>query len=103
MIDKFRKLVAVAEDMAAEWSEKGMDVCGMEVHVEGHGGIIKLGQWREYPVYYPDENQYMPEYGIDYSSYYYSWIDQAWVKDEPMVVEVREREDWVDELPELPF
>jgi hypothetical protein len=103
MIDKFRKLVAVTEEMATEWNQMGLDVVGMEVSVEGHGGIVRLGMGREYPVYHPDENQYMPEYCIDYITYYFSWLDGQWVKDEPMVVEAanpfEEREEEIDELP----
>jgi hypothetical protein len=103
MIDRLNKLVAVAEAMAAEWNEMCVGVDGIEVQVEGHGGIVRLGMMREFPVYYPDENQYMPEYAMDYSSFYYTWGEYGWVKDEPMVVEaaspfeVRE-EEW-DELP----
>ena len=103
MIDKFKKLVAVAEAMAAEWGEMGFGVDGIEVQVEGLGGIVRLGMMREFPVYYPDENQYMPEYAMDYSSFYYTWGEYGWVKDEPMIVgaanpfEVREQE--IDELP----
>jgi hypothetical protein len=103
MIDKFRKLVAVAEEMATSWNENEVCVDAVEIQVEGHGGIVRLGRMREYAVYHPDENQYMPEYAMDYDSYYYTWIDGRWMKDEPMIVEARspvwtEEEEW-DELP----
>jgi len=103
MIDKFNKLVAVAEVMVAEWNEMTIGVTGVEVRVEGLGGTVRLGMMREFAVYHPDENQYMPEYAMDYDSYYFTWIDNRWMKDEPMIVgapspfELREEE--VDELP----
>jgi len=103
MLDKFRKLVAVAEEMATSWNEMGLDVSGMEVQVEGHGGIVRVGTWREYAVYHPDENQHMPEYCMDYTTYYYTWIDGQWMKDEPMIVEAASpfemREEEIDDLP----
>ena len=103
MIDKLNKLVAVAEEMATAWDDIRFNMSGIEVVVDGLGGIVRLAVGREYPVYYPDENQYMPEYCVEYVSYYFSWIDGQWVKDEPMVVEAanpfEEREEEIDELP----
>lgn len=103
MLDKLNKLVAVAEAMAAQRNEMCVGVDGIEVQVDGHGGIVRLGMMREYAVYHPDENQYMPEYGMDYDSYYFTWVDNDWVRnvseylEAPSPVYVQE-EDW-DELP----
>ena len=103
MLDKLNKLVAVAEAMAAQRNEMCVGVDGIEVQVDGHGGIVRLGMMREYAVYHPDENQYMPEYGMDYDSYYFTWVDDTWVRnvseylEAPSPVYVQE-EDW-DELP----
>ena len=103
MIDKFKKLVAVAEAMAAEWGEMGVDVEGVEVQVEGLGGTVKLGTTHVGGSYCPDDNVVHPVYYIGYDTRYYSWRDNSWVKDEPMIVgapspfEVREQE--IDELP----
>jgi hypothetical protein len=45
----------------------------------------------------------MPEYCMDYTTYYYTWIDGQWMKDEPMIVEAASpfemREEEWDELP----
>lgn len=103
MIDKFRKLVAVAEAMVAEWHEMCLGVEGMHVHVEYNQGFVRLGMVREYAVYHPDENQYMPEYAMDYNTYYFTWVDDTWVRNVPERLEAPspvyvENEDW-DELP----
>jgi len=101
MIDKLNKLVAVAEAMATEWNEACIGVDGIEVQVEGHGGIVRLGRMREYPVYHPDENVYMPEYAMYYDNYYFTWVEDTWVRNvseyqasTPVYVEQEE-----DELP----
>lgn len=101
MLDRFKKLVAVAEEMVTEYNNAGHNVDGMNVHVECNQGFIRLGTMREYAVYYPDENQYMPEYALDYDTYYFTWVDNTWVKDVPKCLEAPvhvEEEDW-DELP----
>jgi len=102
MMYTFNKLVAVAEVMAAGW-EDHLSFAGLEVSVEGNQGFVRLGELKECAVYYPDENVCMPEYCIDYITYYFSWLDGQWVKDEPMVVEAanpfEEREEEIDELP----
>jgi hypothetical protein len=103
MLDRFQKLVAVAEAMVAEWHERSLGVNGMNVHVEYNQGFVRLGMVREYAVYYPDENQYMPEYAMDYVTYYFTWVDDTWVKDVPECLEAPKpvyvkEEDW-DELP----
>jgi len=103
MIDKFRKLVAVAEDMAAQRNEMCVGVDGIDVHVEGHEGMVRLGMMGEYAVYYPDENQYMPEYGMDYVTYYYTWVDDAWVKKEPVYLVANSPFEENQEFDELPF
>jgi len=103
MIDRLKKLVAVAEEMATEWNEACVGVDGIEVQVEGHGGIVRLGRVREYAVYSPDENVYMPEYAMYYDNFYFTWVDDTWVRNvseylkAPSPVYVEQEED------ELPF
>lgn len=100
MLDKFRKLVAVAEEMATAWGEYGESVEGLDVQVEGSQGCVRLGRMTQFAVYHPDENVYMPEYGVDYNTYYYNWIDGEWVKQSPKVSErVAVEEQESDELP----
>lgn len=102
MIDKFRKLVAVAEEMATEWNNAGDCVEGMDVQVQGSRGVVRVGVMREYPVYFPDENVYMPEYGVDYIDYYYNWVDGEWVREFPKPAIVSMVDPFVVEDP-LPF
>jgi hypothetical protein len=100
MIDMFRKLVAVAEERATALNNAGHNVDGMNVHVEYNQGFVRLGMVREYAVYHPDENQYMPEYAMDYDSYYYTWVGEEWVYQVPKVYErVAVEEQEPDELP----
>jgi hypothetical protein len=105
MLDKYRKLVAVAEDMAAEWHECEMSVEGIQVSVELNVGIIRIGMMREYAVYCPDENQYEPSYAMDYTDTYFDWVDGDWVKRVPEVVEYKRPHleynpfEYIDELP----
>ena len=108
MLDKYRKLVAVAEDMAAEWHECEESVEGIELSVELNVGTISIGRMREYAVYCPDENQYMPDYAMDYRNTYFDWVDGDWVKRVPEVIKYERKFDpfvttdpfaFVDELP----
>lgn len=99
MIDKFVKLVAVAEEMATAWNDEGDSVAGMSVQVEGNQGVVRVGAMREYGVYHPDENVYMPEYGVDYNDCYFTWTEGKWVRELPKPVMVSECVVEEDELP----
>lgn len=102
MMDKYNKLVAVAEDMAAVWNEAGNDVSGIKVCMEDNVGWVGLGQWCVVGRYYSsDDNVVFPEYGIDYKMYYFTWTGSEWIEDKREVrVELvqTEEEEW-DELP----
>jgi hypothetical protein len=103
MINKYKKLVAVAEDMAAVWNEAGNDVSGIKVCMEDNTGTVSLGEWCVVGRYYSsDDNVVFPEYGIGYKMYHFTWVDDAWVEDKPEIVErihVQEDEEEWDELP----
>ena len=101
MLDKFNKLVAVAVAMATQRSENEVSVNGMDVHIEENSGFVRFGMWREYAVYYPDENQYMPEYCMDYATYYFGWKDGEWVERKETSIPAFDKlvETEADELP----
>ena len=83
MIDRYKKLVAVAEDMATRLIELGVSVDGVVVEVEGHGGIVRLGSGDVIgSSYCPDDNVYQPVFGVDYRNYYFSWTSEEWIEDE---------------------
>ena len=85
MMNKFKKLVAVAEEMATQWELVSTDVEGIHVSVEGVKGIISLGGVIEYPVYHPDENVYMPEYGLEYTRLEFKWVNDTWERVYPVI------------------
>ena len=108
MLDKYRKLVAVAEDMAAEWHACEESVEGIELSVELNVGTVSIGRMREFATYHPDENQYEPDYAMDYTKTVFDWIDGDWVKRVPEIVKYESKFDpfvttdpfaFVDELP----
>ena len=102
-MDMFRKLVAVAEEMAAKWTEKNLDVEGICAWVEGDKGFVKIGDWGVVGVTYSsDDNCQFPEYGVVYTHYIYDWIDGEWVENKPTVFEVASN-SYVEEFDELPF
>lgn len=79
------KLVAVAEEMATQWSANDCEIEGINVIVEGVRGKISFGGVVEYPVYHPDENQYMPEYGLQYSTLEWKWVNDEWERVYPTI------------------
>ena len=105
MINKFIKLVAVAEAMAAGWEESGMDVQGVEVMVEGVGGVVKIGNVEVTGSYCPDDNVVHPIFYVDYKSHYFTWVDNEWVRDEPISIikEAMSPFGQNEEFDELPF
>lgn len=98
MIDKFRKLVALAESIATRYNDAGDTVEGFNVHVELNNGFVRVGIMQEHAVYHPDENVYMPEYHVSYNTYMYDWVDNKWVKKVTTYAPLDE-----DEVDELPF
>lgn len=87
MIDKFRKLVAVAEDMAAKWNEMGENVEGVVVDVEGDFGVVRIGVFGIVnSSYFPDENVVMPEYGVKYYGEPFNWDGNDWREALPQVI-----------------
>ena len=101
MIDKFKKLVAVAEDMAARWSQSGECVEGVVVDVEGDFGVVRIGVHGVIGSNFShDDNVHFPEYGVAYHSEPFNWEDGDWRKalPQPMVWSGVEEEE-VDELP----
>ena len=96
MIDRYKKLVAVAEDMATRLQDAGVHVDGCDVHVENERGIVRLGLWVVVgSTYCSEDNIFEPEFEIDYRTYHFYWSGEEWK--EEIVVEIVE-EDY-DELP----
>jgi len=105
MLDRFKKLVAVAEEMVTAWEKYGMDVQGMEVLVEGEGGVVKIANVEVTGSYCPDDNVVYPIYYVDYKSHYFTWIDNDWVRNEPISIikEAISPFEEKEEFDELPF
>lgn len=102
-MDMFRKLVAVAEDMATKWTEKNLSVEGLCAWIEEDRGFVKVGTMGVVGVTYShDDNCQFPEYGVVYTHYIYDWIDGEWVENKPTVFEVASN-SYVEEFDELPF
>jgi hypothetical protein len=105
MLDKYKKLVIVAEAMVAEMHACQECVEGVEVSIELNVGVIRLGRMREYAVYCPEENQYEPSYAIDYTTdRCYDWIENEWMKRVPKIQERHHSVEYnpfeyIDELP----
>lgn len=100
MLDKLRKLVAVAEDIAAEVDESGYSVDGINVHVEGDQGFVRVGHHGIVGVTFSsDDNVHFPEYGIDYYTYLYDWRDGEWVERIPAEYYSGNKPEEVDDLP----
>ena len=109
MLDRYKKLVTVAEAMVTTYHQFHTDVCQMNVSVDGDNGVIGLGVFGLVGhSYHPDENQYMPEYDVTYKSYRYSWVDNEWsvLPREEDVVQYVENTVWKEQEPlvdGLPF
>lgn len=81
MLDRFKKLVAVAEEMVTEYNNVGQNVDGIVVDVEHDFGVIRIGVYGLVSsAYCPDDNVVMPEYGVAYHSEPYHWKDGRWEK-----------------------
>ena len=104
MINKYKKLVAVAEDMATQISQYG-DVQSIEVTVSGKYGYIELQVVCETGcTYCPEKNQYMLDYDIFPKSCKYIWLEdtQEWETEAQMRLEA-EISAYENTMPDLPF
>lgn len=106
MINVYKKLVTVAEDTVTAYNQHVGDVYELSVSVQGNQGCITVGVFGIVgSTYYPDENQYMPEYGMDYNSFHYELVDGEWVnKPKQVAVPVENdgatvQENFIDDLP----
>lgn len=103
MIDRFKKLVAVAEDMASKWNDKNLSVEAICSWVEEDKGFVKIGTMGVVGVTYShDDNCQFPEYGVVYTHYTFDWIDGEWKEIVPTVFEVMAVSD-LELFDELPF
>jgi hypothetical protein len=103
MMDKFKKLVAVAEDMASKWNQKALSVEGICAWVEEDKGFVKIGTMGIVGVTYShDDNCQFPENGVVYTHYTFDWIDGEWKELVPTPFEVMAGSD-IDMFDELPF
>jgi hypothetical protein len=101
MLDRYMKLVIVAEVMVTRLNECHEELVQLNVSVSGDKGVVGLGVFGHIGnVYYPDENQYMPEYDTTYESYDFFWVEGEWVSEHEKRIEreVSAIEDY-DELP----
>ena len=101
MIDSYKKLVAVAEDMAAEMAEAHGSLEGISIEVEGDMGVVRLGVFGIVgSSYSPDDNVVFPEYGVVYKSIPFRWDGKSWKQAvrETVMCDTPEAEEW-DELP----
>ena len=102
-MDRFKKLVAVAEDMASKWNEKALSVEGICAWVEVDKGYVKIGTMGIVGVTWShDDNCQFPEYGVVYTHIAYEWVDGDWKEIVPTVFEVASGKD-VHMFDELPF
>lgn len=102
-MDRFKKLVAVAEDIASKWNEKALSVEGVCAWLEGDKGFVKVGTMGVVGVTYShDDNCQFPEYGVVYTHFIYDWVDGDWKEIVPTVFEAASGKD-VYMFDELPF
>ena len=102
MLDRFKKLVAVAEEMATKRHNAGESVEGIDVQVEGSQGVVRVGVYAVVGVTFSsDDNVHFPEYGVDYWNYYYDWRGEGWVEHQPLVQ--TEAVGFCEEADDLPF
>ena len=67
MLDRFKKLVAVAEEIVTEYNEVGHNVESIVVDVEGDFGVVCIGVYGLLSSHYcPDDNVVHPDYGVVY-------------------------------------
>ena len=104
MLNQYKKLVAVAEDMATELSKHG-EVVSIDVTSGEKYGSIEIQVFCYVgDKYYPDENQYMPAFDRVSEGGNYVWQDdlQEWVSTEQLRLEA-EISAYENTMPDLPF
>ena len=104
MLDRFKKLVAVAEEMVTEYNEVGHNVESIVVDVEGDFGVVCIGVYGLVSSsYYPDENVVMPDYGVVYYSEPFTWKEGKWEKPMAQPAPTMITSSFEEEVDELPF
>lgn len=101
MFNRYKMLVAIAEELATKLAESGEAVeealvIDMITNAAGTFGTISIGVYGYSGCqYYPDENVYMPEYDLEYYRYHYKFVDEKWIQ---LVYRLGElvREDLID-------
>lgn len=89
-------LVAVAEAIAIKFAESGEQIenylsIEMQDYSTGTLGTIRFGVFGCIGArYYPDENQYMPEYGMEYITYRYKFESGLWHLEKDLIREAEE-------------
>ena len=89
-------LVAVAEALATKFAESGEQIenyldIEMQDYSTGTLGTIRFGVFGCIGAkYYPDENQYMPEYGMEYLTYRCKFENGLWHLEKDLIREAEE-------------
>jgi hypothetical protein len=81
MIDKYKKLVVIAEAMAMEWNEKGFSLDSMSVKAEMFKGTVTLGSIQQCgSIYCADDNVHYPVEDMVYITADFEWNyrDKRW-------------------------
>jgi hypothetical protein len=107
MIDKYKKLVVIAEAMAMEWNEKGFSLDSFNVKTEWLKGTVTLGSIQQCgSTYCPDDNVHYPVEEMVYMSVDFKWNfrDEKWEevryeKSVPQATVIGYVEEPWDELP----
>ena len=105
MFNRYKMLVAIAEELATKLAESGEAVeealvIDMITNAAGTFGTISIGVYGYSGCqYYPDENVYMPEYDLEYFRYRYKFEDGIWLSEIELVHEAAQNSAET----ELPF
>jgi hypothetical protein len=89
-------LVAVAESLAIKFAESSERIenylsIEMQDYSTGTFGTIRFGVYGCIGAkYYPDENQYMPEYGMEYLTYTYKFENGLWHSEDERIREAEQ-------------
>ena len=104
MLDRFKKLVAVAEEIVTEYNEVGHNVESIVVDVEGDFGVVCIGVFGLVSSSYClDENVVMPDYGVVYYSEPFTWKEGKWEKPMAQPAPTMITSSFEEEVDELPF
>ena len=104
MLDRYKKLVAVAEEIVTEYHEVGHDVEGIVVDVEHDFGVVRIGVYGLLSSHYcPDDNVVHPDYGVVYYSEPFIWKEGKWEKPMAQPAPTMITSSFEEEVDELPF